>query len=148
MRLRYRSVSWVGQIRTGAPQLWLMQDEQEAGAAVPQVDLVWYLRLPTGYRVSRVHGTVFRSEPQPVKSPWQLLAQAGTTVGGGMHGPLLPAASVQMVGGTCLRKGRQIVTSRHRCVLFCTTTSNTLPRLEVKGKWPRATCSAEPATWP
>ena len=63
------SVSWVGQIRTQAPQLWLIQDEQDTGVPVPQVDLVWYLHLPTGYRVSRVHGTVFTStsDLQPVE---------------------------------------------------------------------------------
>ena len=88
------NVSWVGQIRTQAPQLWLIQDEQDTGVPVPQVDLVWYLHLPTGYRVSRVHGTVFTSasDLQPPKSPWQLLAQAGATVGGGMPGPFLPMA--------------------------------------------------------
>ncbi|MHB8953982.1 MAG: hypothetical protein ACYC4U_13515 [Pirellulaceae bacterium] len=80
-------INWVGQIRTQAPQLWLMQDEQDAGAAVPQVDLVWHVHLPTGYRVSRVQGTVFTSQLPDVASPWRDLARAGATVGGGIYGP-------------------------------------------------------------
>ncbi len=100
------NLSWVGQIRTQAPQLWLIQDEQDTGVPVPQVDLVWYLHLPTGYRVSRVHGTVFTSatDLQPPKSPWQILAQAGATVGGGMPGPFLPMAPMG-------RQLRQLATS-------------------------------------
>ena len=69
------------------PQLWLSQDELDAGAPVPQVDLVWHVHLPTGYRVSRVHGSVFSSDVEQPKSPWRALTQAGRKVGGGIHGP-------------------------------------------------------------
>lgn len=82
-----QGIGWVGQIQTQAPQLWLLQDESDAGQIVPQVDLVWHVHLPTGYRVSRVHGTVFTSQLPEVSSPWQTLAQASKTVGGGVYGP-------------------------------------------------------------
>ena len=90
-------MGWVGQIRTQAPQLWLMQDEQDAGLIVPQVDLIWRVHLPSGYRVSHVEGTVFTSKLPPVASPWPTLAQAGATVGGGVFGlpHMMLAASQQ-----------------------------------------------------
>ena len=58
-------VGWVGQIQTQAPQLRLLQDEEDAGL-VPQVDLIWHVHLPTGYRVSRVKGTVFTTYPRRI----------------------------------------------------------------------------------
>lgn len=80
-------MGWVGQIQTQAPQLRLLQDEKDEGQVVPQVDLIWHVHLPTGYRVSRVQGTVFTSQIPVIESPWRTLAQAGTTVGGGIYGP-------------------------------------------------------------
>ncbi len=78
---------WLGDVRTTAPQLWLALDEQDQGTPVPQVDLVWYVSLPTGYHVSRVRGTVFSDQVQPLPSPLTVLAKAATTAGGGVHGP-------------------------------------------------------------
>ncbi len=87
-------LAWIGRIRTRAPQLRLIQDEQDAGVPVPQVDLVWHLHLPTGYRLSRARGTVFTSQIEPVAPPWQLLSQAGMTVGGRMPRLLARASQV------------------------------------------------------
>ncbi len=76
---------WVGDVRTHAPQLWLASDEVDQGTPVPQVDLQWYVHLPTGYNVSRVRGTVFSSDIQRPKPPLEALAQAASTAGGGMR---------------------------------------------------------------
>ncbi|MHB8970989.1 MAG: hypothetical protein ACYC3X_11240 [Pirellulaceae bacterium] len=105
-------VSWVGQIRMQAPQLWLMQDEQDAGLPVPQVDLVWHVYLPTGYRLSRVEGTVFTNELPPVASPWRGLAQAGTTIGGGVVGPPFMMAASRAARDMAVAAGTKSAESR------------------------------------
>ena len=81
------SLDWLGEVQTNAPQLRLLLDEQDQGALVPQVDLVWHVLLPTGYSVSRVRGTVFSSDVQRPESPLKALAQAAVTAGGGVYGP-------------------------------------------------------------
>ncbi len=81
------NLRWLGDVSTHAPQLWLALDEQDQGAPVPQVDLVWHVHLPTGYSASRVRGTVFSSDVRRPESPLKALAKAAVTAGGGIHGP-------------------------------------------------------------
>ncbi len=81
------NVDWLGEVRTSAPLLWLLVDEQDEGAPVPQVDLVWHVHLPSGYSVSRVRGTVVSRDVQRPESPLTALAQAALAAGGGVHGP-------------------------------------------------------------
>ncbi len=81
------NLSWLGDVSTHAPQLWLALDEQDQGAPVPQVDLIWYVHLPTGYSASRVRGTVFSADVQRPESPLKALANAAVAAGGGVYGP-------------------------------------------------------------
>ncbi len=81
------ALDWLGEVRTHAPQLRLLLDEQDQGLLVPQVDLVWHLLLPRGYSVSRVRGTVFSSNLQRPESPLTALARAALLAGGNMPGP-------------------------------------------------------------
>ena len=84
-------IRWIGRIASEAPQLWLVVDEQDQGVPVPQVDLEWHVYLPAGYRVSRVHGTVFSEQVARPRSPIIALARAGVATGGGIHRPLIAA---------------------------------------------------------
>ncbi len=81
------TLAWLGEIRTDAPQLRLLLNEQDQGTVVPQVDLVWHVLLPKGYSVSRVRGTVFSSEVQRPESPLKALANAVVLAGGDVQGP-------------------------------------------------------------
>jgi hypothetical protein len=84
-----QKVRTLGAVRSVAPELRLLEDDQDAGSVVPQVDLVWHVYLPTGYRVSRVRGTVFTSEVSSTTSPLKALAEAAFLAGGGAPGPMM-----------------------------------------------------------
>ena len=92
------NLDWLGDVSTHAPQLWLALDEQDQGAPVPQVDLIWYVHLPTGYSVSRVRGTVFSSDVQRPESPLKALAKAAVAAGGGVHGPPVLMMAAEAAG--------------------------------------------------
>jgi hypothetical protein len=104
-------VAWIGQIRTPAPRLLLAPDEQAVGIEVPQVDLVWYVHLPTGYALARVDGTVFTSDLPPVVNPWRSLADAGKRMGGGLGGPVLWTALAARSESRAARRASALATA-------------------------------------
>lgn len=96
-------LDWLGNVRTSAPQLRLLLNEEDQGAVVPQVDLVWHLLLPTGYNISRVRGTVFTSDVPPPETPLKALAKAAAVAGGGRQlSPVMLAS----------RRARELAQSR------------------------------------
>ena len=89
------AIHWIGNLATDAPRLWLVESIEDEGTAVPQVDLVWHVHLPKGYRVSRADGTVFSSQVMRPKLPFAKMARTTVAFGGGAQSPFLLAASAR-----------------------------------------------------
>jgi len=59
------SVALIGTIEMAAPKLLLRADRGASALEVPIADLVWHLRLPAGYEVTRSDGTVVTTVKRP-----------------------------------------------------------------------------------
>ncbi|MFO0903810.1 MAG: hypothetical protein U0939_12465 [Pirellulales bacterium] len=80
-------LTWRGTVATPAPQLWLRDEQGQAAGQVLEAEVVWRVRLPSGYRVAVRGGTVFPDETDQAtqalfalrQSPWtQAVAAAGS----------------------------------------------------------------------
>ncbi|MEY4176712.1 MAG: hypothetical protein RLY70_286 [Planctomycetota bacterium] len=77
-----------GRIDTAAPALFLRDDAGRGTARVLEAELLWKVRLPTGYRVAARGGNVFPDDSDPVtrnlfalrRAPWINVASAAATL--------------------------------------------------------------------
>ena len=83
-----------GVIDVPAPVLKLRADRDTPASPVPVANLVWYLHLPTGYRVVRSDGTVMSDEARPPELAALTVARWLWKATGGIGHGLLPSLSV------------------------------------------------------
>ncbi|MFO0868071.1 MAG: hypothetical protein U0935_03915 [Pirellulales bacterium] len=77
------TIDWRGTLATAAPQLWLRDEQGKASAPVLAAEVIWKVRLPSGYRVAFRGGSVFPDEADATTrqmfalrpSPWVMVAR-------------------------------------------------------------------------
>ena len=89
-----------GVVDVPAPVLMLRADRDTPATTVPVADLVWYLHLPTGYRVVRSDGTVMSDEVRPPELAALTVARWLWQATGGIgHGLMSPATKMAREAG-------------------------------------------------
>jgi hypothetical protein len=98
-----RGLGFWSNLRAAAPRLFLHAWRESEGEEVPVADLLWYLYMPTGYRVLRAEGSVMTDDVSPPSLAAARMAGAIWHSSGGVDLSHSAIALMLGLGSTAMR---------------------------------------------